>query len=78
MTRQAMARSGQWRRLPLIRDPRLRWGLALGGLVYLLLALSTIDVNWARVAEGAGRGLNFLAAFTQPDFVSRRGDILDG
>ncbi|MFO7647354.1 phosphonate ABC transporter, permease protein PhnE, partial [Halomonas campaniensis] len=50
----------------------------LGGLVYLLLALSTIDVNWARVAEGAGRGLNFLAAFTQPDFVSRRGDILDG
>lgn len=78
MSRQALARQGMWRRLPMIQDPKLRWGLALGTLVYLLLALSTVDVNWARVAEGASRGLNFLAAFTQPDFVSRRGDIIDG
>ncbi|WP_299310365.1 phosphonate ABC transporter, permease protein PhnE [uncultured Halomonas sp.] len=78
MSRQALAQAGRWRRLPLIETPRLRWGLAAGLAVYLALALSTIDVNWARVAEGASRGLNFLAAFAQPDFVSRRGDILDG
>lgn len=78
MNRQALAQAGRWRRRPLIENPRLRWGLALGLAVYLALALSTIDVNWARVAEGASRGLNFLAAFAQPDFVSRRGDILDG
>lgn len=78
MSQQTLARRGEWRRQPMIRDPRLRWGLALGALVYLLLALSTIDVNWARVAEGASRGLNFLAAFTQPDFVSRHDDIIDG
>ncbi len=78
MSRQALAQAGRWRRLPLIETPRLRWGLAASLAVYLVLALSTIDVNWARVAEGASRGLNFLAAFTQPDFVSRRGDILDG
>ncbi|WP_404344588.1 phosphonate ABC transporter, permease protein PhnE [Vreelandella venusta] len=76
--RQQAARQGQWRRLPLIESPRLRWALALGGVVYLMLALASVEVNWARVAEGAGRALNFLGAFLQPDFVSRQNDILAG
>jgi phosphonate transport system permease protein len=77
-TRQQAARQGQWRRLPLIESRRLRWALALGGVVYLMLALASVEVNWARVAEGAGRALNFLGAFLQPDFVSRQSDILAG
>ena len=76
--RQQAARQGQWRRLPLIESRRLRWSLALGGVVYLMLALASVEVNWARVAEGAGRALNFLGAFLQPDFVSRQSDILAG
>ncbi len=76
--RQQAARQGQWRRLPLIESRRLRWALALGGVVYLMLALASVEVNWARVAEGAGRALNFLGAFLQPDFVSRQSDILVG
>lgn len=76
--RQLAAKQGQWRRLPLIQDPRLRWGIAIATAVYLILALSTVDVNWARVAEGAGRAVNFLGAFMQPDFVSRQKDIVDG
>lgn len=76
--RQQAARQGQWRRLPLIESRRLRWALALGGVVYLMLALASVEVNWARVAEGAGRALNFLGAFLQPDFVSRQNDILAG
>ena len=76
--RQQAARQGQWRRMPLIEIRRLRWALALGGVVYLMLALASVEVNWARVAEGAGRALNFLGAFLQPDFVSRQSDILAG
>ena len=76
--RQQAARQGQLRRLPLIESRRLRWALVLGGVVYLVLALASVEVNWARVAEGAGRALNFLGAFLQPDFVSRQSDILAG
>lgn len=76
--RQQSARQGQWRRLPLIESPRLRWSLVLGGVVYLVLALASVEVNWARVAEGSGRALNFLGAFLQPDFFSRQNDILAG
>ncbi|MFP3342328.1 phosphonate ABC transporter, permease protein PhnE [Halomonas sp. SIMBA_159] len=76
--RQQAARQGQWRRLPLIESRCLRWALALGSVVYLMLALASVEVNWARVAEGAGRALNFLGAFLQPDFVSRQNDILAG
>ncbi|MFN3881677.1 MAG: phosphonate ABC transporter, permease protein PhnE [Nitrincola lacisaponensis] len=72
------AASGVWRRPPLIRDWRYRLALALAVLVYLVLASWSIEVNWARVAEGASRGLNFLGAFLQPDFTSRWRDIQQG
>lgn len=76
--RQQAARQGQWRRLPLIHRQWLRWAIALGVVAYLILALASVEVNWARVAEGASRGLRFLGAFAQPDFISRSGDIVDG
>lgn len=76
--RQQAARQGHWRRLPLIDNPRLRWGLVIGAVVYLVLALASVEVNWARVAEGAGRAVNFLGAFMQSDFVSRYDDIVAG
>ena len=78
LARQQDARQGHWRRLPLIDNPRVRWGLVLGAAVYLVLALASVEVNWARVAEGSGRALNFLGAFLQPDFVSRQNDIVAG
>jgi phosphonate transport system permease protein len=78
LARQQAARQGHWRRLPLIDNPRVRWGLVLGAVVYLVLALASVEVNWARVAEGSGRALNFLGAFLQPDFVSRQNDIMAG
>ena len=76
--RQKAAQAGRWRRLPLIQSPFLRLTLLMGLVAYLILALSSVEVNWARVAEGAGRGLEFLAAFTRPDFISRWDDIWAG
>ncbi|WP_338548803.1 phosphonate ABC transporter, permease protein PhnE [Roseovarius phycicola] len=73
------ARIGQpWKKPPLIQRRWLRWVLLLGFIAYLIAAVLTIEVNWARVYEGLERGKEFVLAFTRPDFVSRSGDIYDG
>lgn len=68
----------RWRRPPLIADARLRWALVLGAIVYLTIGLSSLEVNWARVADGWERGLRFLGGFLEPDFVRRWDDIRQG
>jgi phosphonate transport system permease protein len=68
----------EWRRPPFIAAPVSRWLIYGGALVYLLLAVGSVEVNWARAAEGLVRGGRFLAAFLQPDFASRWDDILLG
>jgi phosphonate transport system permease protein len=69
----------RWRRPPvLIRDRRWRIGIYLGALVYLGLALSSVEVNWARVADGLERGWRFVQGFLVPDFTSRQDDIVQG
>jgi phosphonate transport system permease protein len=77
-TRTDLARQGQWRPLPLIRDVRYRYLLVAAVLLYFCLAFLSIDVNWARVAEGMSRAARFLAAFLQPDFTTRSQDIISG
>jgi phosphonate transport system permease protein len=67
-----------WKKSPLIERAWLRWALTLGAVVYLALALGTIDVNWARVWDGLPRGARFFAAFFPPNFTSRSSDITDG
>ncbi len=76
--RQSLARQGRWRPLPFVRDARLRLALNVGAAVYLLLAFYSIEVDWARVAEGLQRGIEFVASFLRPDFLSRSGEILSG
>jgi len=69
----------RWRRQPiLIRDRRLRWLIYGGALVYLVLALGSLEVNWVRVYEGLERGLRFVEGFLVPDFASRWRDIQAG
>ncbi|MCB1479441.1 MAG: phosphonate ABC transporter, permease protein PhnE [Tepidamorphaceae bacterium] len=73
------ARIGKpWKKPAFIRNPYLRWGLYISAAIYILLAVSSIEVNWARVSEGLVRGWNFLAAFAEPDFLSRGKDIREG
>ncbi len=76
--RVAAARAGQWRPLPRISSQALRWSLNAGVLVYLVLVYYSVDINWARVAQGMDRALNFIGSFFTPDFVSRGGEIVVG
>lgn len=69
----------RWHRPPvLIRSRPWRIGLSAVALLYLALAIGSIDVNWARIAEGSERGLRFVAGFLQPDFTTRWRDISIG
>jgi phosphonate transport system permease protein len=67
-----------WRRPRLIPDARIRWALLLGALVYLVLALASVEVNWTRLSEGFGRAMRLFSGFLSPDFTSRWSDIAAG
>lgn len=69
---------GTWKKPPFIRNPMLRWLLWLGFALYLAAALGTMEVNWARVAEGIPRGQRFVMSFFPPDFLSRWDSIVEG
>ena len=62
----------------MIPDPRWRYGIYAAILIYLVLAISTVDVNWARVWDGLDRGGRFVMGFLTPDFTSRWKDISNG
>lgn len=67
-----------WSRPPLIKRASLRWTIYGGALLYLVLAIASVEVNWVRVWEGLDRGLKFVQGFLLPDFTSRWEDILLG
>jgi phosphonate transport system permease protein len=69
----------QWTRPPvLIKSDRLRWSIYAGALIYLVLAISSVDINPARIYEGLERGWRFIQGFLVPDFTSRWSDIQQG
>jgi len=69
----------RWKRPPvLIRNTLVRRLVYSGFLVYIVLAISTVEVNWLRAYDGLERGLRFVQGFLVPDFVSRWGDIQQG
>ena len=65
----ALAQSRPWKRPPLIRNAWLRWALILGALVYLVAALSSIEVNWVRVSEGLAQGWRFAQELPRAGFL---------
>lgn len=75
---QATVPGRRWSPPPLIKSPWLRWGLLLGAIVYLVLAVQSVEVNPARIARGMERGSQILAGFVQPDFLTRRTNIING
>jgi phosphonate transport system permease protein len=77
-SRLIAAKSGRWRPNPMISNATLRWGINAAVLVYLVLLYFSVDINWARVAQGMDRGVAFMGSFLTPDFVSRGGEIVIG
>lgn len=70
---------GSFKRPPVfIQRAWLRWTLWLLAAIWFYLAISTLDVNWTRVAEGMERGWRFIQGFLVPDFTSRWKDIYSG
>jgi phosphonate transport system permease protein len=67
-----------WKRPPFIERPLLRWGLITGGVLFLVISIGTMDVDWGRVAAGAPRAERFIASFFPPDFTSKSADIWEG
>lgn len=75
----AVAGRRTWRRPPaLMKNPRWRWTILIGGAIYLILAVGSVEVNWVRVYEGLERGWRFVQGFLVPDFTSRLKDIQAG
>lgn len=75
----APSRPAHWKRPPLFIRSRTTRLLVYGGLaLYLLAALSTVEVNWLRVYEGLDRGWRFVQGFLVPDFTTRWRDIVAG
>lgn len=68
----------RWQKPPFIKSAVLRWSLIIGVIFYLVLAVGSIEVNWQRVMLGLERGWKFIEGFLQPDFTSRKEDILIG
>ncbi|CAN0598002.1 unnamed protein product, partial [Ectocarpus sp. 12 AP-2014] len=68
-----------WRRPPqIVKDRRWRLILQIGILAYLVVAMGSVEVDWARVSIGLERGQRFIMGFLQPDFTSRWNDIYRG
>jgi phosphonate transport system permease protein len=66
----------EWKRPPVIINSRF-WRIVIysGFVLYLILAVSGLEVNWMRVYEGLDRGAAFIKGFLVPDFTSRKTDI---
>ena len=79
MTAPSATYPTRWRRPPVMIKNDLWRRVIVGGIVlYLLLAIGSVDVNWPRVWEGLDRGWRFIEGFLQPDFTSRWSDIKTG
>ncbi len=69
----------QWRRPPQLAQSRM-WRIILwtGAILYLVVAIGSVEVNWTRVMDGLERGQRFIGGFLQPDFTTRWRDISTG
>ena len=68
----------QWKKPPFISNPVARYALILGAIVYLVLAIGSLEINWLRLSQGWERAWVFIKGFLTPDFTTRGNDILQG
>jgi len=75
---QTSAFSENWNPPPFIKNPILRWGIILAFILYLILSIGSLDVNWERIYVGLDRGAKFVYGFMNPNFAGRWTDISEG
>ncbi|MFL1407051.1 phosphonate ABC transporter, permease protein PhnE [Marinobacter sp. M1N3S26] len=69
----------RWKRPPvLLTNPLWRRLIYTGALIYLVLAMQSVEIDWHRVWLGLDRGWKFVEGFLVPDFVTRWRDIREG
>lgn len=68
----------QWKKPPFISNPLIRYGLILGAIVYLILSIGSLEINWVRLSQGWERAWVFVKGFLTPDFTTRGADIWQG
>ena len=79
VTRSLVTESARPWRPPRMIESATHRRLIIGGLaLYGLLALVTVDIDPARIAEGLSRASAFFAGWLRPDFVTRWTDIRAG
>ncbi len=76
MTTEGTARV--WRRPRMIANPRWRIAIATAVLLYVVLAIGSLEINWLRIAQGFEKGWRLLVAFLHPNFGARWGEIAAG
>ncbi len=66
-----------WRKPPFIANPALRYGLYAAVLIYFVVTLATLPIDWARVADGMTRAQRIFSGAFPPSF-ERAGLLIDG
>ena len=67
-----------WDKPPFIKQAWLRWSIIIGGGLYIIAALASMDINIQRVIEGIPRGQRFIESFFPPNFADNRGVVWEG
>ena len=68
----------RWVPPSLIPNRVVRYAVYGGALLYVVLALGTMEINWARIASGADRAARLFGGFLRPNFFARGEDIWIG
>ena len=68
----------QWKKPAFIESNNIRRLIWVLTIVYLVLSIGSLEINWARISQGLERGWAFVQGFLQPDFFSRSDDIWIG
>ena len=58
----------QWHRIRLVESPVIRNGLVLLALAYFFVSLSSLEIEWTRVANGLPRAVKIITRMVPPDF----------
>jgi phosphonate transport system permease protein len=68
----------QWKKPPFISNPVVRYALIIVAIIYLILSIGSLEINWLRLSQGWERAWVFVKGFLTPDFTTRGADIWQG